>query len=151
MVRTTRPTLRWRPVEGVKSYHVTVYRAGGDPVVGPIEVIGTEWTLDRDLERGTPYEWEVGWTRGETERYAPRRDQLPALFAVVDDQTLARIEHGETQVKDSHLLRMSLYLQEGLMDEAAEELGALRRANEDTAIVQRLEKTLKRARQGVSE
>ena len=151
LVRATRPTLRWRPVEGVRSYQVTVYRAGGDQVVGPIEVTGTAWTLDRDLERGTVYEWEVAWTRGEAERYAPRRDQLPALFAVVDGQTLSRIEKGEAQVKDSRLLRMTLYLQEGLIEEAAQELAALRSVNEDSRLVERLKETLKRVRQGVGE
>ena len=58
-VRSTRPVLSWKAVEGAKSYRVAVFDSRGTVIARGGPMRNTSWTVSRPLQRGATYEWRV--------------------------------------------------------------------------------------------
>jgi hypothetical protein len=70
-----RPTLKWQPIGGAKSYRIGWFEHDSDTheVInrGVAEAGGrTDWTFDFDLVEGRTYEWSVDAIDGSGERFA---------------------------------------------------------------------------------
>jgi hypothetical protein len=70
----------------------------------------------------------------------------PVRFAVLDAVSARELETVEAGVGRSALVMTGLYLQYGLLDDAAARLDELRRSNPDNPVVARLERWLAAAR-----
>jgi anti-sigma factor RsiW len=136
VIAADRPTLRWQPVEGAESYRVEV----SDPndnyreVATSPALTANEWRLDRPLERGRVYSWQVVALKGGEEvAKAPSPDAPEAKFKVLEGAKFAEIERAKRSYAGQHLVLGVLYAQAGLLDEAERELQALVAANPDSA------------------
>ena len=131
VVRSGPVTFRWQGVEGATNYTLLVSDAtralveratGGstNAVLSP---------TDAPVAAGGEYEWQVAaMANGELFTCSPVR------FAVLD------------AVSAGALVMAGLYLQYGLLDDAAARLDELRRSNPDNPVVARLERLLAAAR-----
>jgi hypothetical protein len=135
VIASDRPTLRWQPVEGAESYRVEI----SDPNANYREVAtspalaANEWRIDRPLERGRVYSWQVVALKGGEEvAKAPSPDAPEAKFKVLEGAKLAEIERAKKNYAGQHLVLGVLYAQAGLLDEAERELQALVAANPDS-------------------
>ena len=125
-VRSTRPTLRWEPVPGVKEYKVRVTNLN-DSLVVPIISVGTETQLtipeDNKLQQGQVYFWEVEAVMEGESNLSPRISS--AGFWVLDEKTLLEVQAAERKYKPSALLRAVVYTKYGLDEEARAEMNRL--------------------------
>lgn len=76
-----RPTFRWTPLAGARSYRVMVFDPDFNPRADSGPLTRTDWTPDRPLPEGT-YTWQVRARRGGEEVTAPGPGQPQALFRV---------------------------------------------------------------------
>jgi hypothetical protein len=136
VIAADRPTLRWQPVEGAESYRVEI----SDPndnyreVATSPALAASEWRVDRPLERGRVYSWQVVALKGGEEiAKAPSPDAPEAKFKVLEGAKFAEIERAKRSYAGQHLVLGVLYAQAGLLDEAERELQALVAANPDSA------------------
>lgn len=141
MVLSSRPQLRWTPDPESASYIVTVHdiNTGESFTTPPLQA--QFWTVSKDLERGHIFEWQVVSSRtGGREAVAPRPPLPPAKFRVLDEPAAARL----LELPPSHFIRGVLYARAGLLDDAGQELRALRDQNPGSGVVQELLRQLPR-------
>lgn len=144
VVRTTRPTFRWRPLGGASSYTVAVVDAKFNVVEQGSGLTATEWTPSQPLPRGAVYGWQVTALRDGKEVASPVAPAPQAKFRVLEQtvaENLARVEAGHA---DSHLARGVLYARAGLLDEARQEFQSLLKANPRSAVARKLLESVSR-------
>lgn len=140
-VTSQQPTLRWRQFGGAVRYKVVLYSAELEPISsGTTEDIeGTEWTPPLPLERGRVYWWRVfGRTPDGKARVAPD-DDARAAFKVLTETRVEDIHLAEGH--SSHLVRLALYVDAGMLSAAEAELDAL--SDTDPRLARALRKSLK--------
>jgi hypothetical protein len=134
IVATTRPTFRWRPLAGATAYQVTIT----DPVAGYNEVAtsptlgATSWTVNRPLQRGRTYSWQVTAQTPNGEVKAPSPAGPEARFRVLEREKAAKLEAARKTYAGHHLVLGVLYTEAGLLKEAEAEFEALVRANPES-------------------
>ena len=129
ILNTTRPTFRWRALDGATPYVVSVYDADFNLVASSPKLSETVWKPDISLKRGATYSWQVSATKDGREIIAPAAPAPQAMFKVLDEAGAARLESARRAYADSHLLLGVLYAREGLLAEAEREFRLLLRAN----------------------
>ena len=137
-----RPTLRWTPSAGSRTYTVTVQDQTTGVASSSPPLRTTEWTVAPSLVRGHRYTWQVAAAAGSTETVAPRPPDPPAQFAVLDAATASSLE----RLPASHLARGILYAQAGVLDDAERELEALSARNPGSPMAEALLKQVRAAR-----
>lgn len=126
-----RPTFRWQPIDGAINYQVTItYPAAGykQIAVSP-QLEEIRWTIDRPLERGRVYIWQVIARTNAGEVKSPE-----AKFKVLERRTSNELSMVKKAYPGRHLVLGLLYAEAGLLDEAEHELKALATANPQSLI-----------------
>lgn len=145
VVRESRPTLRWRPLAGAKSYMAVVVDANFSIVAQSPRLSSTVWTLDKSLPRGANYTWQVTAVRADgSEVVSPVSPAPQAKFRVMDESALDEVTRLERDGVRSHLARGVIYAGAGLIDEARAEFEALVRENPRSQLARKLLDSVKR-------
>jgi hypothetical protein len=136
-VQETRPLLRWKPLEGVTDYTVTVYNRTFDRVA-EAKVSGTSWRVDRPLTPGESavYSWKVTGQKDGEEVSSPS-----VYFRIVDAK-----QAGE--LRQAQLALGVRYAQAGLVEEAAKAFRAVLNADPANRAAQKLLHDLQTGRHG---
>ncbi|MBA3322457.1 MAG: hypothetical protein H0T45_13570 [Pyrinomonadaceae bacterium] len=139
VVRSERPTLRWRPLSGgATGYTVTLLDANLNAVATSPLLDTTEWTVPRALARGASYTWQVTAVKDGREIISPAAPAPEARFKILEPTQAAQLRRLEAAHPTSHLARGVSYAQAGLLDDAAREFRALLAANPQSDIVRKL-------------
>ena len=146
VIRTERPTLRWRPLNGATSYTVAVLDSDFNAVATSPPLTGTEWTPPRALKRGGVYSWQVTAVKDGREMISPSAPAPEARFKVLEKAKADELRSVETAGANSHLARGTLYARAGLLDDAERELRALLAANPKSPTAQKLLQSLQAIR-----
>ena len=146
VVRSNRPTFRWRPHKGATSYVVAVFDAEGRKVAASDPLSGTEWTIPVELEGGRIYTWQVRGNLEGSEIVWPPPAASEARFKIVDEAKAAELGRLRQASGKSHLLMGVAYAEAGLLEEAEREFQALLRANPESAVAQKLMRSVRMLR-----
>jgi hypothetical protein len=125
-VRETRPAFTWMALPGARRYRVEVYDDARRLVVRSPEVTATTLGVDRDLDRGGEYLWQVV---ADDRLSAPAPPAPPARFGVLSAEAVARIDDIGRRYPGSHLLLGLAAAREGALDDARAELALVQKAN----------------------
>jgi anti-sigma factor RsiW len=130
-----RPTFRWLPLNGATSYQITITNpaAGYKEVVSSPQLQGRKWTVDRPLERGRVYTWQITARAGDVE--VKSRE---AKFKVLDPAAAGALARVNKIYAGRRLALGLLYAEAGLLDDAERELKALAVANPQSPIAKSL-------------
>lgn len=134
VIENTRPTFRWRPLQGASEYVVTLLDSRFRPIESSGPLTGTEWTIREPLARGGTYSWQIRATVNGQTVIAPKPPAPEARFKVLSQKALATIENARRTQKNYHLAMAVLYWKHGLLDAAERELEALKHANFDSTV-----------------
>jgi len=129
-----KPTFTWQSVDLAESYRVRVYDKSGNLVIEQV-VKHNSFTPAKPLARGMVYSWRVGVRFGETDQWA---ESAAAKFAVLSAVDYASIKRVQSKLPGSHLALGAAYESVGLYGEAAAEYRALRRANPNSKLAQKM-------------
>jgi hypothetical protein len=138
VVSSVRPTFRWQRLSGAVSYRVTIT----DPALDYREVATSralddvKWTVDRALERGRLYAWQVIARTENGDVKAP--EAAEAKFKVLDQTIADDLARARKVYARRPLVLGLLYAEAGLLDEAERELSAMVAANRRSAIAKSL-------------
>jgi putative zinc finger protein len=138
VVKTDRPTFRWRAFSGATSYVVTVYDSNFNKVGSSGQQPGTEWTMPQKLERGGLYSWQVAAITEGKEVLSPTPPAPDAKFKVLEPSRMRELERAGQAFVSSHLVLGILYERAGLLDDAEREFNTLYRANPKSPTVRKL-------------
>ncbi|MEK6299739.1 MAG: zf-HC2 domain-containing protein [Acidobacteriota bacterium] len=138
VVKTDRPTFRWRPLSGATSYLITVYDPSFNKITSSQQQTGTTWTPPEPLERGGLYSWQVKAIKEGNEILSPTPPAPDAKFRVLELSKAKELERAEQSYPNSHLVLGVLYQRAGLLDDAEREFKTLYRANQKSQIVRKL-------------
>jgi len=145
-VLADQPTFHWQRLNGAESYLVAVYSADYRQVAASPALTATSWIAPA-LERGKVYTWQVKAQKDGREVTAFAPSMAEARFRVLDQTQAAQIRQAQSRYNGSHLTLGALYAQAGLLDEAEAEFRALRRANPNSPVAQKLLDNVKKLRQ----
>ena len=151
LVATVHPTFTWNKVARARGYRISLVdtadrahplnfprRDGADyfPAAD-----GTSFTLpvNVSLEPGHTYEWELVAATNGTPIYFP-----PALFTVLDSQSLQAVQQVENRFSASPLVLAALFQSYGCFDEAAAQLDKL--SNPDPTLAGAMRASLREQR-----
>jgi len=137
VVFSDRPTFRWSPLRGATGYVVEVYDQAFNLVATSPELTNSSWAVP-SLPRGTVYTWQVKAIKDGQEITSPRPPAPQARFRIVDQAKANELLKARRMYSSSHLALGLLYAEAGLLEEAEQELRALRIANPDSEIIRRL-------------
>jgi hypothetical protein len=135
IVESDRPTCLWRPLAGSVSYQITIAdpEAGYKEVATSPELRDTKWRVDRRLERGRVYSWQVIARTDNGEEKAPE-----AKFKVLDRAKAHEVARVKRAYAGRHLVLGLVYAEAGLLDKAEREFMALVRDNPQSPIAKNL-------------
>jgi hypothetical protein len=146
IVRTDRPTLRWRPLNGATSYTVTILDPSFNVVATSQPSRENKWTVPNKLERGHVYSWQVAAVKDGQEVISPTAPAPEARFKVLDRDRAAELERLEKTHTNSHLALGVLYAQAGLLNDAEREFSSLLKENPQSSVAQDLLRSVRTAR-----
>ena len=146
VIESDRPTFRWRALEGASDYVVTVHDSKLRTIESSGPLAGTEWTIQRPLERGTTYSWQVRAVKDGRTVISAKPPTPEARFKVLDQKAVAAIENAKRVQGNSHLVMGVLYWKHGLIDAAEREVEALVRANPNSNVAAELLRSLRSLR-----
>ena len=141
-----RPTFAWTKLSEADGYVVEVYDEQFNLVTKSEELKASQWLMPRPLARGRLYAWQVRALKEGREFVAPTPPAPQAKFKVLGQAQADEIARARRAYGQSHLTLGLLYAQAGLLDEAAQELRALQKANPDSTLVRRLRASLQTLR-----
>jgi hypothetical protein len=147
VVKTDRPTFRWRPLSGATSYVITVYDPSFNKVTYSQQQPGTSWTPPQALERGGSYSWQVKAVREGNEIIAPAPPAPDAKFKVLESSKVNELERAKRSYPNSHLVLGVLYQRAGLLDDAEREFEVLYVENPKSQVVRKLLRDVQSLRQ----
>lgn len=143
VVQSDRPTFRWRALEGAVDYIVRIYDSKLRDIESSGPLAGTEWKVQRPLERGVTYSWQIRATKDGKTVVSPKPPAPEARFRVLDEESAAALENARRLHSSSHLAMGVLYWKHGLIDEAEREFQALVTANPDSPVAAQLLESLR--------
>jgi anti-sigma factor RsiW len=140
VVASNRPTFRWRPLNGATSYQITITdpAAGYKEVVSSPQLQGSKWTVDRPLERGRVFSWQITAHTGDGEVKSPE-----AKFKVLAPAVASELARVKKIYAGRRLALGLLYAEAGLLDDAERELKALVEANPQSPVTKSLWRDLR--------
>lgn len=131
VIETERPVFRWEPIAGAR-FRVSVYDSSYNLVASSGSVAGTEWQIPKPLRRGTRYSWQVNVRQKQNEYTLPAPPAPEARFRVLSEADEAGLVEARNASGESHLVLGILYGRAGLLDQAEQELRALRDQNPES-------------------
>ena len=138
VVETSRPTFRWRALEGAEHYVVTIYDAKLRQVASSGPVNSTEWTTPNSLERGVTYSWQISAAQGDKTVVTPKPPLPEARFRILDQRAVAALAKLKAFAGSSHLVMGVFYWKHGLIEKSEREFQALAKANPNSTPVAEL-------------
>lgn len=147
VVESPRPVFRWQPVTGA-TYRVSVYDTGYNVVAESGSLTATEWQDPTPLVRGARYSWQLTVRQRGATFTVPTPPAPEARFRVLGEGEEARFSRLRSAWGDSHLVLGVLYARAGLIDQAEQELRALRQQNRSSEEVASLLESVERLRRG---
>lgn len=148
VILTTRPSLRWKKLDGAIHYTVSIYDAKFNLVASSPKLAGTSWTVPSALTRGHIYTWQVTAVKEGQEIKAPVPPAAEARFKVLEEGQAAELNRARQSFPGSHLTLGILYAQAGLLDEAEREFLILLRENPQSKVAQNLLQSVRGQRRG---
>ncbi len=131
---TQKPAFTWAAVDLAESYRVRVYDKSGNLIIDQV-VEQTTFTPSSSLPRGKAYSWRVGVRFSETDGWV---ESAAGGFAVISAEDYSLINRARKDFAGSHLAMGAAYESAGLYEEAAAEYKALRRANPNSELANKL-------------
>ncbi len=131
---TEKPAFTWAAVDLAESYRVRVYDKSGNLIVDQV-VEDTSFVPSTALPRGKAYSWRVGVRFSETDGWT---ESAASGFAVISAEDYGVINRVRRDFAGSHLAMGAAYESAGLYEEAIAEYKALRRANPNSELANRL-------------
>jgi hypothetical protein len=141
-VADERPTLRWAPLRGARSYEAAVFDTELRRVAASGAIAGTEWRPERALPRGRTYLWQVSASTAAGRVTVPSPPAPEARFEIAGSRVLAEVERRRAAAPGSHLVATLALIEAGLLDDAEAELRALAAENPGSPEVARLSASL---------
>jgi len=136
---SSRPTFRWKRLDGDWAYSVRIFRPGFELAAASGELPGSEWTPERDLPAGVTYQWQIVAQHGTERVTFPQPPKAPPQFRVVDAATAERLRDLAKNRGGVHILLAIEYGKAGLVEDARRELKAELQRNADPAVQQLLD------------
>jgi hypothetical protein len=150
VVRSARPSFRWRPHPAARSYVVSVFDEALNRVTGSAAVRGTEWTATLPLPRGRTYLWQVVATTPAGPQVAPAPPEPEARFRVIGETEAAELERALQGAQASPLARGVAMARAGVVDEAEQLIAEVAAANPDVPVARELLSGIREAAWGGS-
>lgn len=122
VVQTSRPTFRWQPLEGAKSYTVYLLNSNFEVVEKSGKLTNESWTTTRKLKRGQTFVWQVVAYKDGKEIASPVSPAREARFKVLDRKKFLNLKRFAQSEKNNHLTLGIIYAHLGLLDDAEREL-----------------------------
>src|SRR5438105_2437762 len=102
VVDTLRPRFGWAPMADASAYRVTVFTERFKTVAMSEWQPVRHWTLNRPLERGESYVWQVTARVGHRDIVAPSPPHPEARFKVTSEDQSAQLAELRRRAGDSH-------------------------------------------------
>lgn len=150
MVRSDRPTFQWRELPGTAFYEIGVFDTEYHKVLAG-RTQNTSWTSPSPLRRGMTYVWQLRAHDHDQETRMPSPDQPEARFSILSEAASRELVGRMADCRGSHLALAALYANEGLLDEANQEMQKLTELNPQSEVVKALALSLKRIHEGPAE
>ncbi len=144
-LETAAPRLVWKPLARADSYRVEVFDENFNRVASSPTQKATSWQIDRPLQRGRTYVWQVTATNDGIEAKSPVRPAPDAKFKIIGQAAADSITAAKRS-GNSRLVLGLLYAEAGMLAEAEREFAALLRANPDSSVVRSLLQKVRSAR-----
>ncbi len=138
----TRPTLKWRRLNGATSYAVSVFDSKFNLVTRSAPLSQPAWTVATPLRRGQTYFWEVTAVKDGKEIIVPVAPAPRAQFRILEADKLNALLKLKRQKPASHLVMGLAYTRLGLLKDAESEFQSLLKENPDSATAKRLLRTV---------
>jgi hypothetical protein len=145
VVGSQHPSFRWQPIAAAR-YRVTIFDAAYDEVASSGWITATEWEVPKALRRGARYSWQIAVRQNGAEFTVPVPPAPEARFRVLGEAEEAEISRARNQFGGSHLVLGMLYARAGLLDQAEQEIHALRDQNPGSAQIASLAAAIERER-----
>jgi hypothetical protein len=135
-VREDRPRFRWKADVPCR---VEVFDDGGRLVAESVAMAGHEWQPPAPLPRGRSYVWQLGCERRGKRLITPRPPAPEARFGILSEEEARAVEMLRGTRRGWHTVLFVRELEIGLLDDAREELRALRALPQDDRTRKRIE------------
>jgi anti-sigma factor RsiW len=142
IITETRPTLRWRRLNGATSYVASVFDSKFNLVTRSASLSQPTWTVSAPLLRGQNYVWEVTAVKEGKEVVVPVAPAPRAQFRILDADKLSALQTLKRQKPTSHLALGLTYARLGLLRDAEAEFQYLLKENPDSAVAKKLLRTV---------
>jgi len=146
VIRSARPTFRWQSLPGASSYSVAILDSQLNVVEQGSPTGKANWTPLQPLKRNVVYIWQVTALKDGREVIAPAAPAREARFKILSAGKAATLAPVTTELAGSHLKLGIVYANEGLLDDAEQELRAAIAAGEDPALARKLLQSVKQMR-----
>ena len=143
VVETDRPKFRWRALIGATDYVVTVLDSQLRSIESSGPQAGTEWSIQKPLQRGMTYSWQIRALKDGVSVISPKPPASEIRFRVLSQKALKAIEKARRTQKSFHLAMGVLYWQYGLIDAAEHEFEILVHVNPDSKVAHELLRSLR--------
>jgi len=141
------PIFRWTEMAGAKRYSIAIYDTNFSLIARSPDLHATEWKVDRPLERGTVYVWQLAaHTENGGTVVAPGKGEPEARFEVLSEKRAGEIEGYAKAYPSAHLALAILYAREGALSEGLRELEQIPPYSPDSETAQMLRAQIERAR-----
>jgi hypothetical protein len=138
VIQSSKPTFRWRPLDGATSYVVTVVDDKLNEVATSGPLTTTEWSAPAQLKRGGIYSWQVTALKDGEQIASPVMPAPQAKFKILDQTSDEELKRVKRAFPNYHLGLGVLYARAGLLDEAEREFQAELKTNPRSASARKL-------------
>jgi len=138
VVKTDRPTLRWKSLPGATTYVVKVFDSNFKELANSLSQTSTSWTVPLPLPRGGIYSWQVTAVRNGEEITSPVAPAPQVRFRVLAQDRMTELKRVENMKPVSHLALGTAYAEAGLLEDARREFRILLKANPDSKVAEKL-------------
>jgi hypothetical protein len=138
VTQSDRPVFRWNPMKGALQYEVKVFDNRFNVVASSSPIFALSWTPNTPLKRGQIYTWQVDAIRKDERITTPLSPAPEAKFKILEEEKFKELENVKKNSAGSHLLMAIAYSENGLLEEAAQEIEKLKKANPDSLFVEKL-------------
>ena len=146
VIQSSRPTFRWKPLDGADGYVVTIADRNLDEVATSGTLTKTAWTAPSPLKRGGAYSWQVTAMKDGKAVTSPVMPAPPAKFVVLDQASDEELNRVRRALPEYHLGLGVLYARAGLLDEAELEFQAELKSNPRSTVARKLLQSLREMR-----
>ena len=137
-VRSDRTAFQWVSVATASGYQVSVYDEHLNPVVESPMLAAPRWTPPGPLPRNVLLLWQVEATTPSGRVLAPSPPDPQARFQILSDGETRALQSRLDSAGDSHVARAVILAEAGVIDEARDEIRALKAQNPDARVIDEL-------------